>query len=220
METTSVIKNRSKRVAETEKGRSSMTDYKSLIQKIEYFYIDIVEEFRETEQQIMNDSQFRSIFRKKDYDGNAAHLNQCRNAAQNISINGIAIDDGDESAEEVARRFIQAVTSFRNLCDAHIQLQMLLKRKAQKEKIGFLEYKESYDKMNRFRQETNRALRDLDIVYTDYTEEHDYYGKGAGEKRTARRKTYGIRNFDYNTGNSNRNDNPSDPNPILSLIHI
>lgn len=181
METTSVIKNRSKRVTETEKGRSSMTDYKSLIQKIEYFYIDIVEEFRETEQQIMNDSQFRSIFRKKDYDGNAAHLKQCRNAAQNISIKGIAIDDGDESAQEVARRFTQAVTSFRNLCDAHIQLQMLLKRKAQKEKIGFLEYKESFDKMNRARQETNRTLRDLDIVYTDYTEEHDYYGKGAGE---------------------------------------
>lgn len=175
------MNSRSKKIAETEKGRSGMTDYKSLIQKIEYFYIDIVEEFRETEQQIMNDSQFRSIFRKKDYDGNVAHLNQCRKDAQSISMKDVTIDDGDEAAEEVVRRFERAVTSFQNLCGAHIQLQMLLKRKSQKEKISFFEYKEFFDEMNKSRQETNSALRDLDIVYTDYTEAHDYYGKGAGE---------------------------------------
>lgn len=158
-----------------------MTDYKSLIDKIEYFYIDVIEEFRETEQQIMNDSQFRSLFRRKDYDGNTEHLSQCRKAAQKIDLKGITIDKSDEAAREVETRFNRAVSSFKKLCDAHIQLQQLLKRKAQGEKVSFFAYKEFFDKMNKSREEMNKALHDLDLVYTDYTEEHDYYGEGAGK---------------------------------------
>ena len=47
---------------------------KQLIGRIESFYVDVVEEFKEAELQIMADSKFRSIFKKKDYDGNIAKL--------------------------------------------------------------------------------------------------------------------------------------------------
>ena len=51
---------------------------KQLIKKIESFYVDVVEEFKEAELQIMADSKFRSIFKKKDYDGNIAKLRSCK----------------------------------------------------------------------------------------------------------------------------------------------
>ena len=51
---------------------------KQLIGRIESFYVDVVEEFKEAELQIMADSKFRSIFKKKDYDGNIAKLQKRR----------------------------------------------------------------------------------------------------------------------------------------------
>ena len=51
---------------------------KQLIGRIESFYVDVVEEFKEAELQIMADSKFRSIFKKKDYDGNIAKLRSCK----------------------------------------------------------------------------------------------------------------------------------------------
>lgn len=150
-----------------------MTDYKALIESIEYFYVDVVEEFREAEQKIIKDSQFRSLFRKKDYDGNITNLKQCKKAAQEIGFQEITIDSTDEESQEVLRNFKKAVSCFKDLCDAHVQLQMLLKRKNQKEKISFFDYKVMFDKMNQRREAVNHALHELDIVYTDYTEEHE-----------------------------------------------
>ena len=57
---------------------------KQLIGRIESFYVDVVEEFKEAELQIMADSKFRSIFKKKDYDGNIAKLRSCKKDAQKI----------------------------------------------------------------------------------------------------------------------------------------
>ena len=152
-----------------------MTDYKALIERIEYFYVDVVEEFREAEQRIIRDSQFRSLFRKKDYDGNIADVKACKKAAQEIDFKALAVDSGDEESQEVLRNFKNAVACFKDLCDAHVQLQMLLKRKNQKEKISFFDYKVVIDKMNQRREAVNHALHGLDVVYTDYTEEHEYY---------------------------------------------
>ena len=57
---------------------------KQLIGRIESFYVDVVEEFKEAELQIMADSKFRSIFKKKDYDGNIAKLRSCKKDAQKM----------------------------------------------------------------------------------------------------------------------------------------
>ena len=123
------------------------------------------------------------MFRKKNYEGNIEQLNQCRIAAQKIEqkieMKTFSVDKKDTEAKDVLKRFERAVRCFEELCDTHVELQMLLKRKAMKEKIGFFEYRALFDKMNQKRQEANSALHDLDIVYTDYTEKYDYYGEGA-----------------------------------------
>ena len=147
-----------------------MSDYRTLIQRIEHFYIDVVEEFKEAEQQIINDSQFRSIFRKKDYDGNIAKLKACKRLAQEIDIVHIQIDE--QASKEVAESFSRALSLFIALCDVYVQLQVFLKKKAMKEEAKLSTYKEIFAKVEQSEKDVNQALHDLDIVYTDYTEEY------------------------------------------------
>ncbi len=147
-----------------------MTDRKALIDKIEYFYIEIIEELKEAEQQLINDSQFRSLFRKKNYDGNIAHLRHCRSKALDLDTTDVAIDEQDEEAKDLMRQLRQALSAFRELCDAYVQLQVFLKKKAEGEKASFSTYKGIFDKVKQHKDDTNSALHDLDILYTDYTE--------------------------------------------------
>lgn len=147
-----------------------MSDYKALIQRVETFYIDAIEEFKEAEQKIINDSQFRSIFRKKDYDGNIAHLKACRKKALEIDVKTVEVDEGDEESRQVIRCLGSACSAFVSLCDAYVQLQVFLKKKSMKEKAPFSAYKEIFDSVKARKEETNRALHNLDLVYTDYTE--------------------------------------------------
>lgn len=147
-----------------------MSDYRALIQRIEHFYIDVVEEFKEAEQQIINDSQFRSIFRKKDYDGNIVKLKACKKLAQEIDVIDLQIDDSASKA--VVENFSRALSAFIALCDAYVQLQVFLKKKALKEEAKLSTYKEIFAKVEQCKTVVNNALHDLDIVYTDYTEDY------------------------------------------------
>lgn len=150
-----------------------MTDRESIIERIEYFYIEIVEEFKEAEQQIINDSQFRSLFRKKNYDGNIALLKDCRLKVLGINIMEMKRQaKQDEETKELVQQFGEALTAFQALCDAHVQLQVFLKKKAQKKEAPYSVYKTIWNKVKQCRKAVNSTLHDLDILYTDYTEQH------------------------------------------------
>lgn len=53
----------------------------------------------------MADSKFRSIFKKKDYDGNIAKLRSCKKDAQKIRTTDLQIPKKDKTAAEVVRIF-------------------------------------------------------------------------------------------------------------------
>lgn len=150
-----------------------MSDRKNIIEKIEYFYIEIVEEFKEAEQKIINDSQFRSLFRKKDYDGNIALLKDCKGKVLGINIMELKKQAQDPESKEVARQFSKTLAAFRELCDAHVQLQVFLKKKAHKEDAPFSVYKDIFNKVKACREDVNSQLHHLDILYTDYTEQDE-----------------------------------------------
>ncbi|MDO4545961.1 MAG: hypothetical protein Q4C25_07370 [Bacillota bacterium] len=147
-------------------------DYKKqLIEKVESFYVDVVEEFKEAELQIAADSRFKSIFKKKNYDGNIEKLKDCKKTALSIDVDDEKVSASDEDTKEVARRLERCLVMFNGLCDAYIQLQVALKKKAEKEALKFSEYKEIFNKMQACKVSLNGALHDLDLVYTDYAYE-------------------------------------------------
>ncbi|MBQ3610978.1 MAG: hypothetical protein IJA01_01785 [Firmicutes bacterium] len=150
-------------------------DYKKqIIDKVESFYLDVVEEFKEAEMQIIKDSKFKMIFKKKNYDGNIEHLKKCKKMALNIDVDDIKIPADDRMARQVVKAFEKCLVHFNNLCDTHTRLQMGLKGKAEnKEQMKFSDYKELFQKVQTARNSLNSALHEMDLVYTDYAYDED-----------------------------------------------
>ena len=149
-------------------------EYKQqLIKKIESFYVDVVEEFKEAELQIMADSKFRSIFKKKDYDGNIAKLRSCKKGAQKIRTTDLQVPKADKTTAEVVRTFESCIRRFNALCDAYISLQDALKKKAAKQPLKYSEYNDIFKTMKEKREALNDELHELDIIYTDYSYDED-----------------------------------------------
>ena len=150
-------------------------DYKKqIIDKVESFYLDVVEEFKEAEMQIIRDSKFKMIFKKKNYDGNIEHLKKCKKMALNIDVDDIKIPADDRMARQVVKAFEKCLVHFNNLCDTHTRLQMGLKGKAEnKEQLKFSDYKELFQKVQTARNSLNSALHEMDLVYTDYAYDED-----------------------------------------------
>ncbi len=142
---------------------------KQLIKKIESFYVDVVEEFKEAELQIMVDSKFRSIFKKKDYAGNIERLKLCKKSAQKIRTTDLQIPKTDKTAAEVVRVFESCIRKFNSLCDAYISLQEALKQKAAKQPLKYSEYNDIFKNMKEKREILNEELHELDIIYSDYS---------------------------------------------------
>ena len=117
----------------------------------------------------MADSKFRSIFKKKDYDGNIAKLRSCKKDAQKIRTTDLQIPKKDKTAAEVVRIFEASIRKFNALCDAYISLQDALKKKAQKQPLKYSEYNEIFRTMKEKREALNEELHELDIIYTDYS---------------------------------------------------
>ena len=150
-------------------------DYKKqIIEKVESFYVDVVEEFKETEGRIINDSKFKMLFKKKNYDGNIDHLKKCKKMALAIDVDDISIPVADSVAREVIKEFERCLVFFNSLCDAHTSMQTRLKKKADKtEELKFSEYKELFMRVQNCRNSLNGALRELDIVYSDFAYDED-----------------------------------------------
>lgn len=145
-------------------------DYKKqIIEKTEKFYIEVIEEFKEAELQIMADSNFKNMFRKKDYGKNLSTLRKCKKQALGIDLSDISISADDKGASDVIRGLEKCIMDFIRLCDSYIQLQDALKRKAEKEPLRYSEYKSIFNKVQEDRKKMNESLHELDIVYTDYT---------------------------------------------------
>lgn len=152
-------------------------DYKKqIIDKVESFYLDVVEEFKEAELQIIRDSKFKMIFKKKNYDGNIEHLKKCKKMALAIDVDDVEIPADDRLARQVIKAFEKCLVHFNNLCDSHTRLQMGLKKKADgSEDLKFSAYKELFQRVQTARNSLNSALHEMDIVYTDfaYVEDED-----------------------------------------------
>lgn len=150
-------------------------DYKKvIIERIESFYVDVIEEFKEAELQIIRDSKFTNLFKRKNYDGNIEHLKECKKMALKIDVDDIKVEQGDDDAIAIIKAFEKCLVHFNNLCDTHVRLQLALKKKANKEELKFSEYKDLFQKVQTARNSMNSALHEMDIIYTDFASDDDY----------------------------------------------
>jgi len=141
-----------------------------LLQRIEGFYIEVASVFNEVEGKIMHDSKFTRMFRKKDYAGNIAKIEECKGLALHIDVKDIVAED--EKSKDVIVRFERALAMFNALCDAYINLQDFLKKKTRGEKAPMSQYKELMSKVRQSKMVTHIAMQDLSVVYTEYAEKN------------------------------------------------
>jgi len=147
-----------------------MSDKEKLIEKINEFYFDISEDYKEITLKIKDESSPLNIFRKKDYRGNTEALKKCKAQALGIDLRTVKTDSDDSEGAEMKEKFQKVLTSFNALCDAQIQLQIALMKKAEKSGGRFSECSEIMKKVNTSNTKLQKAINELDIQYADYNE--------------------------------------------------
>lgn len=149
-------------------------EYKNkIIQTVNQFYVDCIDEFKEAELKIANDSKFRRIFKKKDYGSNIELLRLCKKRARALRFPTGDIPKGDDASKELIRQTEVSIRQFSRVCDAYIQLQLSLQKKAEGGDVPYAEYRKVYSKSQEERIAMNQELKELDILYTDYIEDED-----------------------------------------------
>ncbi len=150
-------------------------DYRTeLMQMIDKFNIESVEEFKEAEMRIVRDSRFSRIRKKKDYAGHIQMLRTVKNKAKKIDPKAIKIPESDEETQALRKAFERCLVNFSAVCDGYVQLQLMLKEKSEGASIGYTEYKTLNNKVRSIRSDFNEKMRDMDILYSDFVE----YSKG------------------------------------------
>lgn len=152
-----------------------MEEYKKRIKDtIDRFYVDCVEEFKEAELRIANDSKFRTIFRKKDYKGNIEILRGCKKNTRNLRFPMGDIPKDDQLTKDLVRQTEVCIRQFNRLCDSYIQMQTALDSKSKGKDLPYGEYKDIYYRTQEDNVAMNRELKELDLLYTDFLDKEDY----------------------------------------------
>ena len=146
-------------------------DYRTeLMNMINRFNIESVEEFKEAEMRIVRDSRFSSIRKKKDYDGHVAMLRKVKSKANKITPQSIQIPDNDEETQELRKAFERCLVTFSGVCDSYVQMQLALKGKSEGESLSYGQYKEINNKVKHMRVKLNEQMQELDVLYADFNE--------------------------------------------------
>jgi len=139
-----------------------------LIERIESF-VDVVENFVKIEHQIIQDSKYRTRFRKPDYEYNISLLKDIKLTALGIDVEDIEIPEDDIESLELAEKFERCLVLFNKLCDGFIDLQGQLKQRAEKtKKLKITDYQEILKELQVSRTLMNTALQEFDDAYTEY----------------------------------------------------
>ena len=146
-------------------------DYRTeLINMINKFNIESVEEFKEAELLIAHDSKFRSIRKKKDYDGHVRKLRQVKSKALRIDPKSVSIPESDAETIQLRKEFEKCLLTFSAVCDGYVQMQLILKEKSEGANISYGQFKEINNKVKAARAKLNDNLDEMNITYSNFTE--------------------------------------------------
>ena len=146
-------------------------DYRTeLLNMVNKFSIESVEEFKEAEMRIVKDSGFRSIRKKKDYVGHIAMLRKVKSKALRLDPKSVQIPEDDIDATYMRKTFEKCLLAFSAVCDGYVQMQIALKEKSEGADISYGQYKELNNKVKAARVKLNDALDEMNIIYANFTD--------------------------------------------------
>ena len=146
-------------------------DYRTeLLNMVNKFNIESVEEFKEAEMLIVRDSKFKSIRKKKDYDGHVQMLRKVKSKALRIDPKSVQIPESDIETVQLKKAFETCLLTFSAVCDGYIQMQLALKEKSEGAKLSYGQYKEINNKVRSARAKLNDSLDEVNILYANFTE--------------------------------------------------
>jgi hypothetical protein len=144
-----------------------MTDKERLIQNIEQFYSEAVEEYKEITLAIRAESTPMAIFRKKNYQQHIDKLKLLKKRMAALAPTGMKLDGKDRELTQLKQQFERALLMFATLCDHQIAVQTSLQNTANKKGGKFSESAEAVKKLNQYNKEVQGALHELDVCYAD-----------------------------------------------------
>jgi hypothetical protein len=147
-----------------------MSDKKKLIEDIEIFYSEILEEYKEIILAVRSEATPLAIFKKKNYQQHIERLRACKKDIARVNPKDIKLDPSDEAGIELKEAFEHALFMFAGLCDCQIQVQVAFQNTAEKKGGKYSECSVATKKFNEHNNETEKDFHKLDVLYADYTE--------------------------------------------------
>lgn len=147
-----------------------MSDKKKLIEDIEIFYSEIIEEYKDVTLAIRSEATPMAIFKKKNYQRHIDRLRACKKDIARVNPKDIKLDPSDETGNELKEVFEHALFLFAGLCDCQIQVQVAFQNTAEKKGGKYSDCSTATKKLNEQNKETEKEFHRLDVLYADYLE--------------------------------------------------
>lgn len=147
-----------------------MSGKEKLIENIEIFYSDIIEEYKDVNMAIRSEATPLAIFKKKNYQQHIDRLRKCKKEIARVNPKDIKLPADDETGLRLKEAFEHALFMFNGLCDCQIQVQVALQNTAEKKGGKFSDCSDATKKMNEQNRETEKTFHQLDVLYADYLE--------------------------------------------------
>ena len=151
-----------------------MSDREKLIERVEFFYSDIIEPYKEIQMQVIRESKLRTMFKKANYDERIDGFKKCKKMALQMDTKDIRVDKDDEDSVKLKANLERCLVLFNSMCDGHISMQDFLKKKATpKSGVKVSDYKRIMELVRSRNVALQMELHNLDVIYADYVED-DY----------------------------------------------
>jgi hypothetical protein len=147
-----------------------MTKSNNLRDGMEFFYGEIIENYKAAQKNVMTESKVSSLFKKANYTARIAEFAKVKKAAIKLEIKKVA--ENSELENDLIDSLNRCRELLKDLCDAQITMQQALKAKADKErKVGMAEYSKIMNDVRSTQERLQKGLHNMDIYYSDWLEE-------------------------------------------------
>ncbi|MDF2656754.1 MAG: hypothetical protein K0R19_3228 [Bacillota bacterium] len=147
-----------------------MADQRNIIKAIDSFYEEVINNYKELERQVANESKILSIFKKVDYKARIAKFKELKKRAQTINLKKIEIDNDDEFSSDAKEALGRSISLFVDLINFQVTFHTMLLKKSEGEKIQMVDYRKAVYNIQKATEILQNGLRNMDAVYANLEE--------------------------------------------------